>query len=819
MYSLLCAAITDAAKTVGMLVTPSSSKPASAGQSLLEKKAWFDNECRVLRKAYRSANRISARCNHSPTKAEIRHQCKKQYTKCTRNKEAEYIQSMKNCFSNVKCPAEFWKAVKFFTARPACSSSVALDIWNKFYARTYPPRPVLPLNTYTQHDVTLDGEFTPAELVGTLSKLKANKAPGSDGLSNEFYSFLPPNWITFLLDLFNKVLHSEIFPHQWTNIILTMLHKKGDRNDPSNYRGIALVNTITKIFTSMMSARPEKWADREKILPECQLGFRRRRSYSDCIFILNAAIHLQLRHNKNSTYALFVDFQRAFDSIPHDKLWSFLDSIGVSGKFIRILRSLYDRASIRVRSIGAYSESFDVTEGVLQGESLSPLLFLLYISDFENFFREEGLYGVNIDNLTDVLLLLYADDTVILARHQVDLHYKLKALRKYCDSKGLKVNITKTKILIFQRAGKTKAIKDHFMKYNGSNLEIVRSYVYLGVNMSRSALGLQATISSIGKARAASGAVISLLLRAKCSSLKVCSTLFNSMVASTLLYAFPTWGLLYLGKLEQVQVGFYKRFLGLPNSTPGYAVRTELGLSPLKITALAQTWNWFVKVLRLPANSLAKICLLRLFQLSSDSTDPDPFNWVSVFKHWILETSAADLWGCWDPDTWEQRGPMLFEDLKALEMEIDVRRYQNSSVLLAKFPRSAEDGLPAYMWSNSHLAMKRILSGLRLATNFFWSLRYNGKIYKFYPKTPCPHCNLSAAATVEHFLLKCPVHEVPRVTLMKSLNGHVRDQADQNFLLSILNSNNFYVHSDIFKFCAESLRQLDDCLADVDQSC
>lgn len=109
--------------------------------------------------------------------------------------------------------------------------------------------------------------------------------------------------------------------------------------------------------------------------------------------------------------------------------------------------------------------------------------------------------------------------------------------------------------------------------------------MYVGVHMSRSALDLQAAITCIDNARATSGTVIWLLLRAKCTSLKVCATLFSSMVASTLLNAFLTWGFLYLGKLEQIHVSFYKRFFGLPNCTPGYAGRTKLGLSFLKISA------------------------------------------------------------------------------------------------------------------------------------------------------------------------------------------------------------------------------------------
>lgn len=246
---------------------------------------------------------------------------------------------------------------------------------------------------------------------------------------------------------------------------MKMIFKKGDIEEPLNYRGIALINNVTKNFTNILKGRLESFAEARGILPESQMGFRKGRGCTECIFALQTAVQLQLRLGKREVYAIFVDFKRAFDSIPHGRLWSKLCSLGVSRKMLNIIRSLYDQASMQVKSRNTLSNEFQVTEGVLQGESLSPLLFILYISDFEDFFRGKGLEGLNIDGYTDPLMLLYADDTVIFAHSHIDLERKLKALGEYCDLNGLTVNISKTNIMIFKNNGKPKSMEPRFTRY------------------------------------------------------------------------------------------------------------------------------------------------------------------------------------------------------------------------------------------------------------------------------------------------------------------------------------------------------------------
>jgi hypothetical protein len=200
----------------------------------------------------------------------------------------------------------------------------------------------------------------------------------------------------YLLNLYNTILDVEMLPREWARIKMFFLYKKGDREIPGNYRGIALINNIVKIFTRLLEARLTVWAEKCGVLSEGQNGFRKGRNCLDNIFVLQSMIYYQIEMKKRKLYGLFIDFESAFDSVPHALLWRRLGSIGKSSKIIRILGNIYKSAAFVVEKNGEISTPIQVSKGVLQGDSASPLLFSLYISDIETFFREKSMHGIYI---------------------------------------------------------------------------------------------------------------------------------------------------------------------------------------------------------------------------------------------------------------------------------------------------------------------------------------------------------------------------------------------------------------------------------------
>jgi hypothetical protein len=177
----------------------------------------------------------------------------------------------------------------------------------------------------------------------------------------------------------------------------------------------------------------------------------------DQAFILNTAIQHGTRHRASKVFSLFIDFARAFPSIPHNKLWDKLFALGVNSRFIRILQHIYVSLSTQIRLPTGYTDPIDLSEGLAQGEILSPILFTLFISDLEELLQQLKVRGIKIDEDVELHILLYADDMVVLCPSKLGLQMKIRRLEKYFTANGLTVHLAKTKVVVFRGGGRLPA--------------------------------------------------------------------------------------------------------------------------------------------------------------------------------------------------------------------------------------------------------------------------------------------------------------------------------------------------------------------------
>ena len=271
-------------------------------------------------------------------------------------------------------------------------------------------------------------------------------------------------------------------------IIRPIYKKKGSINDPDNYRGITLLSCIGKLFTSIINERLSKFLNNNNLIGEEQAGFREKYSTIDHIFVLHSVLDLYLSQKK-IIYCAFIDYKKAFDSIDRTSLWYKLIQNNIRGKVFRVIRNMYANLKSCVINDNETSDFFKCNIGVRQGENLSPLLFALYLNDFEIFIKDrfngvdllpqnmkELMFDKGIDVLLVLFSLLYADDTLLLANNEKELQSALNAVSDYCKIWSLQVNISKTKIIIFSR-GKVRKFKSFI--FNEGILEVQLMIIHI----------------------------------------------------------------------------------------------------------------------------------------------------------------------------------------------------------------------------------------------------------------------------------------------------------------------------------------------------
>ena len=225
------------------------------------------------------------------------------------------------------------------------------------------------------------------ELEHALGTLTLGKAEGLDGITNEMLQNTGSTAREMLLDLFNNVLAGGSLPSDWKIGDIVLILKKPPRTDINNYRPVTLISSVSKLLTTMLAQRLSSALDKEDVVGQVQNGFRKNRSCSDNIFILNTILEAN-KNKKLLSHLLFVDLNEAYDRVDCSKLLTKLRQLNIPESFISFLRNYYFLDSVSTASSGERTRSQFQKQGLRQGCNLSAVLFILYLSELSRRMRE-----------------------------------------------------------------------------------------------------------------------------------------------------------------------------------------------------------------------------------------------------------------------------------------------------------------------------------------------------------------------------------------------------------------------------------------------
>ena len=322
---------------------------------------------------------------------------------------------------------------------------------------------------------------------------------------------------------------------------------------------------------------------------------------------------------------MHLDLSNAYDTVWREGLFFKLLANGLNGKFLVIVRSMYDTTKACIKYNNQISDTFACNIGIKQGCSLSCLLFALYLNDLEYDMSLRDCNGITISDNQDgsvmlkMLILLYADDTVILGSSRKDVQYSLQIFAEYCCKWKLKINESKSKIVVFGRDR-----KNYNFSVNGKPVEKVKTFKYLGVIFSKNGRYIKTIEHNVQQARKAAFAIFR---RSREINLSPSCELhiLNSIVKPILLYGCEVYCIENISLVETFYLQCLKRILRVKKSTPSYMVYGETGCQPLSIDIAVRSLSFYLKTKNERLNSLPNTLLRSLYQIYDNTRQSSPY--------------------------------------------------------------------------------------------------------------------------------------------------------------------------------------------------
>lgn len=333
-----------------------------------------------------------------------------------------------------------------------------------------------------------------------------------------------------LCKIVNQSLEQGIFPNKLKYAEVKPLFKKGDPNEFSNYRPIALLPCFSKIFEKVVKEQLTEYLEDNNLLNQSQFGFRKNMGTKNAISALVDSVSGALDGSERPV-GMFYDLSKAFDCVNHGILIDKLRKYGIADKEINWFMSYLDSRKQRIilSKLGSdfRSDWSDMCCGVPQGSILGPCLFILYVND--------------INTATNTNLFQYADDTALICKgHDGELNNSIlketEYIKNWFSANGLSLNTSKTQIIQFSAANTGNNTNKTL---SPNKIEIRDSVKYLGIEIDPH-LNWKKQIENLSKRL--NSAIFSLRVLRDITNTKTQLSVYHAYFSSIMNYGLLAWG-------------------------------------------------------------------------------------------------------------------------------------------------------------------------------------------------------------------------------------------------------------------------------------
>ena len=609
----------------------------------------------------------------------------------------------------------------------------------------------------------LNTELTIAEVQLAINRAKTGKATGIENLPNEVLK--SPMLSHTLFSLFKKCFETGKIPSMWLRSIINPILKSDDPRVPLNYRGISLLSTIYKLYSSILNDRLMFHLEKRHLLVDEQNGFRKDRACIDHLYSLCTIIRTRLGENK-TTFACFIDFKKAFDFVNRDLLWSRLLEYGVNGKFYKSIQSLYSAPVACVKINEVCTDWFPTPLGVKQGDNLSPTLFAVYINDLACTIKALNC-GVKVGEFA-VSILLYADDIVLIAENEADMQNMLSHTNEWCKKWRMSINEKKTNVMHFRST--RIPISNYQFYFGDKRINLVSSYKYLGFYVDEHMSFVHGSTVLAESAGRALGGVIGKIKTLKDVGFLTYTTLYQACVCPVLDYGAGVWGQGTFPKSVAVHNRAIRYFLGVHRYAPIAATSGDMGWEPCEVrwkVCTARLWN---RLVNMNDNRLTK----KVFNWDKQQNGP----WIEDIRDMLYEYGLEEIFLRAE----QVHILSLKETLSVQTQRMWAEEIQSKPKLRTyreiKYNYYTENYVLYNLTKKRRSLCAQIRGGilpLGIETGRYVGLDEDERI--------CQMCELNEIKNECHFILYCPFYCRIREELFNSINYvHMLDTSDSQLI-------------------------------------
>lgn len=501
------------------------------------------------------------------------------------------------------------RAIKNNQGQMQTDTKEILDTWKNYYENMYNTTVDPEENAIQQ--INMEQTIKREEVEDAIQKIKIGKASGEDDLSPEMLKWMGQSGTEWFWKICRQVWEEQKLPKDWENNLIVPIYKKGLQSQCENYRPICLAQTSFKIYTRILEKRLRNHI--EPILEEEQAAFRQNRQTGDNIYIIRSIIERKIEEGEE-LYLTFIDLKAAFDTVDRSEIWRTLKELKVDKNLIGAIRSSYRTVMARVQLEGQRSEMFEMKKGIKQGDSLSPLLFIIIMDKIIKRIKEKYSHldtVIGYKNLEAIKLnsLLYADDVVLISNTRGKMQKLVNAWTTEIENIKMEVNINKTKTMIVNEKQKEDQ-NNKDIKCKNKKLERVTTFEFLGSMITEDGKIDAELANRANKSSRIYYTMNKTILGHKDIDLEVKKKIYNMITLPTITYASESWTLRKKDeiKINAIEMKHLRRMAG---KTKWDRVRNEdireiIKQEPIQRKIKKRQLNWFAHTTRMEPSRIAR---------------------------------------------------------------------------------------------------------------------------------------------------------------------------------------------------------------------